>query len=134
MVSTIIEVVPHDLAAIIDCLGGGYICSWDVEGGEDIVLIQKAMLLLIAIEPYNLAMVVDWSVRESCPRIWTCNLAKWLTAHRCQRITSVTWMRRDGGMVRPSAWAVLRLITNSNVVACSTGKSAGLAPFRILST
>jgi hypothetical protein len=31
-------------------------------------------------------------------------------------------------MVRPSAWAVLRLMTNSNVVACSTGKSAGLVP------
>ena len=37
-------------------------------------------------------------------------------------------------MVRPSAWAVLRLMTSSNVVGCSTGRSAGLVPFRILST
>ncbi len=37
-------------------------------------------------------------------------------------------------MVRPSALAVLRLMTSSNFVGCSTGRSAGLAPFRILST
>ena len=30
--------------------------------------------------------------------------------------------------------AVLKLITNSNFVGCSTGSSAGLAPFNILST
>src|SRR5262249_14650443 len=30
----------------------------------------------------------------------------------------------------PSALAVLRLITNSNLVGCMTGRSAGLAPFR----
>ena len=39
-----------------------------------------------------------------------------------------------GGIVRPICFAVLRLITNSNFVGCSTGRSAGLAPFRILST
>ena len=33
-------------------------------------------------------------------------------------------------MVRPSALAVLRLMTNSNVVGCKTGRSAGLAPLR----
>ena len=40
----------------------------------------------------------------------------------------------DWGIVSPSALAVFRLITNSNLVGCSTGRSAGLAPFRILST
>ena len=39
-----------------------------------------------------------------------------------------------GGIVRPSAFAVLRLITSSNLVGCSTGRSAGLAPLRILAT
>jgi len=34
----------------------------------------------------------------------------------------------------PSAFAVLRLIRNSNFVGCSTGKSAAFAPFRSLST
>ncbi len=51
-----------------------------------------------------------------------------------QRITSVAWKRTDGGMVRPSTSAVLRLSTSSNLVGCSTGRSAGLRPFRILST
>ena len=32
------------------------------------------------------------------------------------------------------ALAVLLLITNSNVVGCSTGRSPGFAPFKILST
>jgi hypothetical protein len=32
--------------------------------------------------------------------------------------------------VRPSALAVLRLITNSNLVGCKTGRSAGFSPFR----
>ena len=40
----------------------------------------------------------------------------------------------DCGIVRPSAVAVLRFTTNSNLVGCSIGSSAGLAPFRILST
>jgi hypothetical protein len=39
-----------------------------------------------------------------------------------------------GGIVRPICLAVFRLITNSNFVGRSTGKSPGLAPFRILST
>ena len=39
-----------------------------------------------------------------------------------------------GGTVRLSALAVFRLITSSNFVARSTGKSAGLVPFKILST
>ena len=39
---------------------------------------------------------------------------------------AVACIRTDGVMVRPRAWAVLRLITKSNVVGCSTGRSAGL--------
>jgi hypothetical protein len=48
----------------------------------------------------------------------------------------MTWSARpssDGGIVSPSAFAVLRLMTNSNFVGCSTGRSARLAPLRILS-
>jgi hypothetical protein len=33
--------------------------------------------------------------------------------------------------VRPSALAVFMLITSSNLVGCSTGRSAGLVPLRI---
>src|SRR5262245_37724028 len=39
-----------------------------------------------------------------------------------------------GGIVRPICFAVLRLMTSSNFVGCSTGRSAGFVPFRILST
>src|SRR5262249_26370557 len=50
---------------------------------------------------------------------------------------SMTWSARastDCGIVRPSALAIFRLMSSSNVVGCSTGRSAGLAPLRILST
>jgi hypothetical protein len=50
---------------------------------------------------------------------------------------SITWSARpssDGGIVSSRALAVLRLMTKSNLVGCSTGRSAGLAPRRILST
>ena len=49
-------------------------------------------------------------------------------------ITSSARDKSDGEIVRPRALAVLRLITSSNLVGCSMGRSAGLAPFRILST
>src|SRR5258705_1562617 len=49
-------------------------------------------------------------------------------------ITSSARTSKDGGTVRPSALAVLRLITSSYLVGCSTGRSEGLVPLRILST
>jgi len=42
-----------------------------------------------------------------------------------QRITSSAWNRSVEGIVIPSALAVFRLITNSHLVGCSTGSSAG---------
>jgi hypothetical protein len=47
-------------------------------------------------------------------------------------ITSSARARIDDGTVSPSALAVLRLTTSSKVVGCWTGRSAGLAPLRIL--
>jgi len=49
-------------------------------------------------------------------------------------ITSSARARSDGGMVKPIAFAVVRLIAKSNLVGCSTGKSPGFAPRKILST
>src|SRR5262249_41496251 len=49
-------------------------------------------------------------------------------------ITRSARSRIDCGIVKPSALAVLRLITSSNLVDCSIGRSAGFAPLRILST
>ena len=40
----------------------------------------------------------------------------------------------DGWIVSPRALAALRLMISSNVAGCSTGRSAGLEPLRILST
>src|SRR5262249_35720665 len=49
-------------------------------------------------------------------------------------ITSSASASTLGGISRPSAFAVLRLITNSNLVDWMTGRSVGLAPWRILPT
>src|SRR5437773_5729901 len=58
-----------------------------------------------------------------------------LVPHACfHRITLSARKSTDGGTVSPSCWAVLRLTISSNFVGRSTGKSAGFAPFRILST
>ena len=49
-------------------------------------------------------------------------------------ITSSARSRAEVGNAIPIALAVLRLIMNSNFVGCSTGRSAGFAPLRILAT
>ncbi len=46
-------------------------------------------------------------------------------------ITSSARPSSVGGMSRPSALAVLRLMTSSNFVGCWTGRSAGFSPLRI---
>jgi len=48
-------------------------------------------------------------------------------------ITSSARARSVGGTERPRILAVLRLITSSSFVGCSTGKSPGVAPLKILS-
>src|SRR5215831_8222589 len=49
-------------------------------------------------------------------------------------ITSSARCCKNHGTSSPSVLAVLRLMTSSNLVGCSIGRSAGLAPLRILST
>src|SRR5262245_26150572 len=46
-------------------------------------------------------------------------------------ITSSAMASSPGGKLRPNALAVLRLITNSNLIDCMTGRSAGFSPLRI---
>jgi len=60
-------------------------------------------------------------------------LMHWSKQHRYS-MTSSARKRSDCGMVSPIAFAVLRLITSSNFVGCSTGKSSGFAPWKILCT
>jgi hypothetical protein len=61
------------------------------------------------------------------PRVYCAN-------GQLHRSTSSAWKRMCRGIVSPRTWAVLRLMTSSNLVGCSTGRSAGLAPLRSLST
>ena len=49
-------------------------------------------------------------------------------------ITSSARASSVGGIWRPSAFAVFRLITSSYLVGCMTGRSAGLSPLRIRPT
>lgn len=46
----------------------------------------------------------------------------------------VAWRITEGGTVKPSALAVLRLRISRNFAGCSMGRSPGRAPLRILST
>ena len=46
-------------------------------------------------------------------------------------MTSSARCSNDCGIMIPSAFAVLRLMTNSNFVGCWISKSAGFAPFNI---
>src|SRR6516164_8962250 len=55
-------------------------------------------------------------------------------ADRSYSITSSARASSVGGTSRPSAFAVLRLITSSNLVDACTGRSAGFSPLRIRST
>src|SRR5262249_41153283 len=55
-----------------------------------------------------------------------------LAAHHS--ITSSARASSVGGTVRPSAFAVLRLITSSYLVGACTGRSAGFSPLRMRST
>src|SRR5262249_26585474 len=49
-------------------------------------------------------------------------------------ITSSARASSAGGTVRPSALAVVRLMINSSLTGCSTGRSPAFAPLKILST
>jgi hypothetical protein len=50
------------------------------------------------------------------------------------RITLSALAKTLGGIVNPICLAAFKLMINSNFTGCSTERSAGLAPFRILST
>src|SRR5580704_8806105 len=49
-------------------------------------------------------------------------------------ITSLTRTINDSGILRPNALAVVKLTARSNFTGCSTGRSPGFEPCRILST
>src|SRR5262249_14214161 len=57
-----------------------------------------------------------------------------ISAGKFHSITSSARASKVAGTSRPSACAVIRFTTSSNLVGCSTGSSLGFAPRRILST
>jgi hypothetical protein len=57
----------------------------------------------------------------------------WREASRYSSTSSAV-ASSEGGTAMPSSFAVLRLMTVSKLVGCSTGISAGFAPLRIRST
>ncbi len=56
------------------------------------------------------------------------------SGHCAYSMTSSAVASSDCGMVRPSAFAVLRLTINSYLVGACTGMSAGFSPLRMRST
>jgi hypothetical protein len=72
-----------------------------------------------------------WSISPAMPTDWR---AVGRSSARRYSISSSAPKSMAGGTVSPSALAVFRLITSSNFVGCSTGRSAGFAPFKILTT
>ncbi len=78
-----------------------------------------------------------WCNSAIC-RKWATRRREQLQQRRVQRqaysITSSARKRNAPGMVNPIAFAVLRFRTSSNFVVCSTGRSEGFTPLKILST
>src|SRR5450759_4611044 len=73
---------------------------------------------------------------QQCKKTFATISANRRHSHRSKQhlytITSSARVSSVGEMFRPSTLAVLRLITSSNLVGCSTGKSAGFAPLNTL--
>src|SRR5262249_953527 len=63
-----------------------------------------------------------------------CHEPTYAVQQNSHSITSSARCWRDQGTSSPRAFAVLRLMTNSNFVGCCTGRSAGFVPLRIRST
>src|SRR5262249_1202436 len=77
--------------------------------------------------PHILALLCP---RRQWPRGRAANQRDELAPTR-HSITSSAVASRVGGTARSSILAVQALITNSNLIDCTTGKSAGFAPLRM---
>src|SRR5262249_52057905 len=83
-----------------------------------------------ALPPAHLCKCVGFSIHASERKVMR------LPSERASlhSITSSARSENAGGMLNPSAFAVLRLTTSSNLVGACTGRSAGFAPRRPRST
>ena len=73
------------------------------------------------------ADVPDWSLSAN-----SCHMRR--SKQHLYSITSSARASTDGGISRPSALAVLWLMTSSYLVGVCTGRSAGFSPLRMRST
>ena len=93
-----------------------WLCPWSV---------------IVIITGYRITRSARASTRGGIPSIFGFEILGFgWSGHR---ITRSALANRFGGIVNPICLAVLRLITSSNFVGCSTGISDGFAPLRILS-
>ena len=73
---------------------------------------------------------------ESDQQLFRDRMSRWASNGLMRRskashsITSSASASSVGGISRPSAFAVFRLMTNSNLVDCMTGRSASFSPLR----
>jgi hypothetical protein len=74
----------------------------------------------------------DHSRYESELTLWAINGLMHRSKESLYSITSSAIESKFSGTSMPSALAVVRLMTRSNLFDCSTGSSAGLAPLRML--
>lgn len=91
-------------------------------------------------ERFTLAGSVRYSPKSGHARslvwrlLWAKSGCEQMQQVRRYSITSSVRASSDGGMVRPRAFAVLALMTSSNVLGSATGRSAAFAPRRMRST
>ena len=85
-------------------------------------------LLMKYVESWVLQLVVIDTCSEKSKK--SSSHWKSMTEYECCWF-AIEWSLR--GTVRPSALAIFRLMTSSILATCTTGKSAGFSPLRILS-
>ena len=111
-----------DISSVILSLGCALIGNRRTAGA---VIFERANDSLVELVRFNL--------RASNVR--TRGLSHWNQVHpRDHLITLSALASTLGGIVKPICFAVFKLMTNSNLIGCSIGRSAGFVPFRILST
>jgi len=98
----------------------------------DICAGSPRMSAMIPAHPVDVRFTPE-SCRDRRP-IATAEKGQKLPSSLGYSITSSAMARSVGGTVRPKVLAVLRLITNSNLVGACTGRSAGFSPLRMRST
>src|SRR6266404_3151707 len=90
-------------------------------------------LVIVLVFHGEVASVSEWMIGNRADRI-ALSRRRNDRGSQCNHSITSARSRSDCGIVSPSAFAVLALITSSNFVGCSMGRSPGFAPLSILST